>query len=148
MWGSSAPDIVVLSLRTARGVVAGARILGLYYPGIDECRQFILLLSGLGDAVHIGGVVPGHEYLGSTVGGTEHLLPCTLSLAAAGFPGFERLGQQTVAMGRKPVGQRFGYLALVGRLGEWTVVAGMTVESDFVLHLYHDDGLLLGVHLF
>ena len=142
------PDVMVLCLRSSRRIVAGASVFGLHNPGIHKGGQVVLGLAGSRDTVHVGGIMPSHEYLCGAVVGSEHLAPSALGLATFGLPCAHGLGLQTVAMLGEPLGECRRHRLVEGLFGHRTVVAWMSVQAYLVLHLNHDDGLLLGIHLF
>ena len=75
-----------MRLRTTARVIARRLVLGLHDPRVDEHRERVLGLSGLGDAADIVCVVPGHEnFLG---GGAiaENLRPASRVLQACRLP--------------------------------------------------------------
>ena len=141
------PDVMVLGLRAAGRIVAGALVLRLDDPGVDEGRQVVLGLAGSGDLVHVGSIVPGHEDLVGAVALAEDFLPGAGGLAAALLPGVHGLGQQGILVGDEPVHELGGHGAGESGVGGRAVVTGVAVEAHFVLHLDHDDGLVHGIDL-
>ena len=137
---------MILGLRAAGRIVAGARVFGLNDPGVDEDRDVIFGFAGSRDLIHIGRIVPGHEDLVGAVALAEDLLPGTGSTETALLPGFERLGQQAIPVRLEPGRQFRRDLARESGIGGGAVVARPSVQADLVLQLHHHDGLLEAVH--
>ena len=121
-------------------------VLGLDEPGVDEIRNRISFLAGRRHFFDVGSVVPGHEEFIGVVALAEYLLPVARGAGAGFLPGRAEFRNQPVAVRDHIVDQLRGHGPAEGSLRRGTVVAGVAVQTHFVLDLDHDDRLLAGIH--
>src|SRR5215510_6078402 len=145
MWRTGAPDVDQMrqgtSTRILTRLVSRPNQRGVYKHG-----QRIFGLAGGSNSIHIPRKVPGHEDLIRSRTLTKKFLPCAASLELICSPYRAEFGNELFLVLLQIADQFGGDSLIVEFIGNHTAVTRIRNHADFVLDLYHDDGVLTSIN--
>src|SRR5262245_14665932 len=145
MWRTGAPHVDQMRQGTSARILTGL-VSRPYQRGVYKHRQRIFGLAGGSNSIHIPRKVPGHEDLIRSRTFAKKFLPCSTSLELTCSPYRAEFGNELFLV-LLQIADQFSRDSLLEKfIGDRTAVTRIRNHADFVLDLYHDDGVVIGIN--